>query len=199
MNKDTLTYVIDGNIYINLTNRCSNNCEFCVRNHIDKYDGYDLWLEREHSAEEIIAELKKTCLNDYKEVVFCGYGEPTYRYDVIKEVADYVHSNSAKTRINTNGQANRILGYDITGEIGKYIDTINVSLNASNADKYDADCHSIYGKEAFNELIDFAKKCKEAGANVIFSVVDCIGEEEIEKCRALAKSCGIPLRVREML
>jgi len=197
--KDTLTYEIDNNLYINLTNRCSNNCEFCVRNHLDSYDGYDLWLEREPTVDEIISELKTRDIEKYNEIVFCGYGEPTYRYDVIKDVADYVHAFGAKTRVNTNGQGNRINGKDITADIYKYLDKINVSLNASNAKKYDADCHSEYGEEAFFDMLDFAKKCKEAGANVIFSVVDCIGEDEIKACKHLADSYGIPLRIREMI
>lgn len=159
MKKDTLTYEIDNNLYINLTNRCSNNCEFCVRNHLENYDGYDLWLEKEPTADEIISELKIRDIKKYNEIVFCGYGEPTYRYDVIKDVADYVHTFGKKTRINTNGQGNRINGKDITVDIDKYLDKINVSLNASNSKKYDADCHSEYGEEAFYEMLDFAKKC----------------------------------------
>ena len=199
MKKDVLTYEIDGNLYVNMTNRCSNNCEFCVRNHMDTYEGYDLWLEREHSAEEFIEELKRDDLNKYKEIVFCGYGEPMYRYDAIKKIADYVHSRGAKTRINTNGQANEILGYDATVDIKNYIDMINVSLNSSNRDKYDAECHSIYGKDAFEMLLDFAKRCQANGANVILSIVDCIGEDEINACKKLARELGLPLRVREML
>ena len=199
MAKDVLVYEIDGNLYVNMTNWCSNDCEFCVRNHMDTYEGYNLWQEKEHVAEEYIDAMKSLDLSKYKEIVFCGYGEPMYRYEHIKKIADYVHSRGAKTRINTNGQANEILGYDATMDIKNYIDMINVSLNASNRDKYDAECHSIYGKEAFEMLLDFAKRCQKNGANVILSIVDCIGEEEINACKALAKSLDLPLRVREML
>ena len=199
MAKDVLVYEIDGNLYVNMTNTCSNNCDFCVRNHMDTYEGYNLWLSAEHEAEDYIAEMADMDLDTYKEIVFCGYGEPMYRYDVIKKIANYVHSRGAKTRINTNGQGNEILGTDVTDNIKDYIDLINVSLNESDRDRYDAVCHSIYGKEAFDMLIDFAKKCKAHGANVILSVVDCIGEDEVEKCRRLAKCIGLPLRVREML
>lgn len=192
-------YTVDKNIYINLTNRCSNRCEFCVR-YYDKQIYGDLWIKDEPSAETVIDILEKDYnLADYGEVVFCGYGEPTYRFDAIEKICEYVHSKGAKTRINTNGQANEILGQDITQRISKCIDTINISLNATDAVKYDKICHSDYGERAFDIMLDFAKKCVSHGANVVLSVVDVIGQEEIAKAREIAKSVGAKLRVRELL
>ncbi|MDE6276121.1 MAG: TatD family nuclease-associated radical SAM protein [Clostridia bacterium] len=192
-------YTVDNNVYINLTNRCSNRCEFCVR-YYDKPIYGDLWIKDEPSADVVIDILDKDYnLADYGEVVFCGYGEPTYRFDAIEKISDYVHSKGAKTRINTNGQANEILGQDITERISKCIDTINVSLNATDAIKYDKICHSDYGERAFDIMIDFAKKCVNHGGNVVLSVVDVIGQEEIAKAREIAKSVGAKLRVRELL
>lgn len=190
------TYVMDGNIYINLTNECSNNCDFCVRNGAKGINGYELWLDKEPSAQDVIKELAALDIKRYNEVVYCGFGEPIYRYDAIKEISDYVHSQGGKTRINTNGQANAILGYDITDEFSKYIDTVNVSLNATNAEKYQEICHSVYGINAFNIMLDFARKLV-GKCRVILSVVDCIGTEEINKARAIADSIGAELRVRE--
>ena len=192
-------YTVDNNVYINLTNRCSNRCEFCVR-YYDKPIYGDLWIKDEPSAETVIDILEKEYnLANYGEVVFCGYGEPTYRFDAIEKICEYVHSKGAKTRINTNGQANEILGKDITPRISKCIDTINVSLNATDAVKYDKICHSDYGERAFDIMLDFAKKCVNHGGNVVLSVVDVIGQEEIAKAREIAKSVGAKLRVRELL
>ncbi len=197
--QNTYVYKVDDNLYINLTNRCSNRCEFCVR-YYDKPVYGDLWIGHEPTAQEVIDILDK-CYNlaDYREIVFCGFGEPTYRFDAIEKISEYIHSKGARTRINTNGQANEILGEDITERIVKCIDTINVSLNATDAEKYDKICHSQYGLRAFDIMLDFAKKCVEHGGNVVLSIVDCVGEEEIAKARKIAEKIGAKLRVRELL
>lgn len=197
--QNTYVYKVDDNLYINLTNRCSNRCEFCVR-YYDKPVYGDLWIGHEPTAQEVIDILDK-CYNlaDYREIVFCGFGEPTYRFDAIEKISEYIHSKGARTRINTNGQANEILGEDITERIVKCIDTINVSLNATDAEKYDKICHSQYGLRAFDIMLDFAKKCVEHGGNVVLSIVDCVGEEEIAKAGKIAEKIGAKLRVRELL
>ena len=198
-------YEIGGKLYANLTNRCSNACTFCVRNYdTDRkkphgYEGYDLWLEKEPTADEVVAALEKYDLTKYKELVFCGYGEPTYRFDVLEEVAAYAHKKSLRTRINTNGQANAILGKDISERMCRAIDVIGISLNEVTPEKYDAICRSVFGKKAFDIMLEFARLCVSHGGNVIFSVVDCIGKEDIAKAEEIAKSVGAKLRVREMI
>ena len=198
-------YEIGGKLYANLTNRCSNACAFCVRNYdTDRkkphgYEGYDLWLEKEPTADEVVAALEKYDLTKYKELVFCGYGEPTYRFDVLEEVAAYAHKKSLRTRINTNGQANAILGKDVSERMCRAIDVIGISLNEVTPEKYDAICRSVFGKMAFDIMLEFARLCVSHGGNVIFSVVDCIGKEDIAKAEEIAKSVGAKLRVREMI
>ena len=205
--KDQYVYVIGNKLYVNLTNRCSNACDFCVRNYDSDpaakhgYEGYDLWLDKEPSANDV-EEMATRVLagrKDIEEVVFCGFGEPTYRLDVMCEVADFAHARGLRTRVNTNGQGSEINGRDISADIASHIDTVNVSLNATGADKYDEICHSIYGKRGFDVMLDFAKKCVMRGADVVLSVVDIIGEEEIEKAQAIADSIGARLRVRAMI
>ncbi|MGN0771945.1 MAG: TatD family nuclease-associated radical SAM protein [Christensenellales bacterium] len=194
-----IVYTVDDKLYINLTNRCSNRCEFCVR-YYDKPVYGDLWLKDEPTAEQVIEILQKDYdVTKYPEVVFCGYGEPTYKFDEIVAICDYVHSKGGKTRINTNGQGNRINGRNIAPEMSRIMDSINVSLNATDKVRYDAICHSEYGIEAFDIMLDFAKECVKAGGNVVLSVVDCIGEQEIEKARKIAQSIGAKLRVRQLL
>ncbi len=198
-------YEIGGKLYANLTNRCSNACTFCVRNYdTDRkkphgYEGYDLWLEKEPTADEVVAALEKYDLTKYKELVFCGYGEPTYRFDVLEEVAAYAHKKSLRTRINTNGQTNAILGKDVSERMCRAIDVIGISLNEVTPEKYDAICRSVFGKKAFDIMLEFARLCVSHGGNVIFSVVDCIGKEDIAKAEEIAKSVGAKLRVREMI
>ncbi len=194
--KDTYVYELDGNLYINLTNRCSNDCKFCVRNGKTSYYGHKLWLSKEPTAEEVINAIgDKNC----NEVVFCGFGEPTFRVREIVKIAKYLKEKGYKTRLNTNGHGNLINGEDITAYFVGLIDRVNVSLNAPSRDEYFDVCRPVFGETAFDELIDFAKKCKEKGIEVNFSVVDCIGEKKVNKCKKLAKEVGVPLRVREMI
>lgn len=194
---DTITYQIGNGVYINLTNKCSNDCVFCERNRISGVEGYYLWLKNEPTAEMVIKNLKTYDLKDFDEVIFCGFGEPTYRWNEIKEVADFAHSIGKSTRLNTNGQGNLINGYDITQEIANYIDKVNVSLNNGNSKRYNEDNRSIFGEVAFQEIQNFAKKCIEKGVHTTFSVVDCISKEEIEAARQIALAIGANFRVRE--
>ena len=189
-------YVINNKIYINLTNRCSNKCDFCIRQGRKGMADTTLWIEDEPDAEDVIAQLPAN-LDEYDgEVVFCGFGEPTYNLETLDEVASYLHCVDKTTRINTNGQANLIHGEDVTDLIVTGCDVINVSLNECNATKYQAHCKSVYGREAYDAMLEFAKLCKERGGNVVFSVVDSIGAADIAECQRLADKMGIPLRVR---
>lgn len=189
-------YFIGKSLYINLTNRCSNDCDFCIRNGRSGMNGSKLWLEKEPSASEVIAALPAN-LGEYKEVVFCGFGEPTYKLDELVEISRYLKSKGVKTRMNTNGQANLIWNRDVTDEIARSCDEVNVSLNECNAEKYDEHCRSTFGKEAFAAIIDFALLLKAKGVKVNFSVVDSIGEADVAECERLCKELAVPLRVRK--
>ncbi len=199
--KDTYLYALDGNLYVNLTNKCSNGCDFCVRNERSSYFGHYLWLKNgDPTAEKVIAVAKGYGdLTRYKEVVFCGFGEPTYRMQEMLALCDYFHEKGLKTRLNTNGQGELINKRDITEEMRGKIDFVNVSLNASNAEKYKKICRSQYGENGFGAMIEFAKHCKKAGIAVRFSIVDCIGEDEVEACKRLAASVSIPLYIRKYI
>lgn len=193
---DILTYNIGGVMYVNLTNRCSNDCSFCERTRVSNMGGYDLWLEKEPSAYDVISELKDKDLDGIEELVFCGWGEPTYRFDVIKEVSTYAHAMGLTTRVNTNGQGCLIAGYDISSEVADCLDRVSISLNASCAQSYQSVCMSEYGESAYEALLDFATKCREKGVHVTLSVVDLIGDVEVEACRKIASGIGVEFRVR---
>lgn len=194
---DTYAYKIGDSLYINLTNRCSNRCTFCVRDQSAEYEGYSLWLKGgEPSAEQVIKAIGNPA--EYKEIVFCGYGEPTYRLETMLEICDFVHANGGKTRLNTNGHGNIINGRNIAPELAKMLDGVNISLNAPDIQSYNGVCRpQVEG--AFEGMLQFAKDCKAAGVNCWFSVVDCIGKEQLDECRKIAQSIGIPLRVREFI
>ncbi len=195
--KDTYTYQIDENLYINLTNRCSNRCTFCVRDGKSTYAGYALWLKGgEPTVEQIIEEIGEPAR--YREIVFCGFGEPTYRLEEMLKICDYVHSQGGKTRLNTNGHGSALAKKDIAPLLVGKLDGINISLNAPTKEGYETTCRPLV-KNAFEELLSFARSCKKKGVNCWFSVVDCIGKEQVEACKVLADEVGIPLRVREMI
>ncbi len=199
--KDTYLYVLDGKLYVNLTNKCSNGCDFCVRNERDSYYGYYLWLKNgDPTVEKVIAAANGLGdLSRYKEVVFCGFGEPTYKTAEMLQLCDFFHERGLTTRLNTNGQGNLINKRDIVPELVGKLDLINVSLNASCYEKYQAVCRSQFREAGFAGMIDFAKACKKSGLNVRFSIVDCIGEEEVEACKKLAASVNIPLYIRDYI
>ena len=199
--KDTYVYILDGNLYINLTNKCSNGCDFCVRNERDSYYGNYLWLRHgEPTVEKVVAAANALGdLTRFKEAVFCGFGEPTYKVAEMVALCDYFHEKGLKTRLNTNGQGNLINKRDIVPDLKDKIDLVNVSLNASCVEKYQPICRSQFGEAGFAGLIEFAKLCRRNGVACRFSIVDCIGEEEVEACKRLAQSVNIPLYVRDYI
>jgi len=192
---NTYVYKAYGNLYINLTNKCSNSCDFCIRNGHDGINDQPLWLDKDPSKEDVINALPDN-LSEFGCVVFCGFGEPTEKLDIMLEVARFLKSKGVSTRLNTNGQSDAINSKETAPLMKGLIDHINVSLNASDKHKYDAICHSVFGKDAFDIMINFAKSAKNNGIDVNFSVVDIIGKEEIALCQKVCDDAGIPLRVR---
>lgn len=195
-----ITYTHRDGLYVNLTNRCSNACDFCVRSYGDTLYG-NLWLEREPTVEEVIADLEKRDLTTFSELIFCGYGEPTERLEDMLTVCKYVKENhSLPIRLNTNGQSELICGEDSTPRFAGLVDTVSISLNTADADSYDKVCHSRYGKDAYDALLKFAAHVKEYVPQVILSVVDTtIPPEDIEKCRQTAEKIGVQFRLREFI
>ncbi len=199
--KDTYLYTLDGNLYVNLTNKCSNACDFCVRNERTSYYGNYLWLRHgDPTAEKVIAAANGMGeLSRFQEVVFCGFGEPTYKVAEMVALCEYFHEKGLKTRLNTNGQGNLINKRDIVPDLKGKIDFVNISLNASCYEKYQPICRSQFRESGFDGMLEFAKLCKKNGVPCRFSIVDCIGEAEVEACKRLADSIRIPLYVRKYI
>lgn len=143
-------YEFENNLYLNLTNRCPNNCEFCLRKFKDGVNGNKLWLVKEPTFEELKEDISLYPLSKYGEVVFCGFGEPTCNLSVMSQIGPYLKSKGCKLRLNTNGLGNLINKRDDVAKlIARYIDFVSISLNASTAEGYDEICRSKYGKDAF--------------------------------------------------
>ncbi len=192
-------YVLNGKAYINLTNKCHNACTFCIRNTGDGVAGTPLWLKKEPTADEAISafgNIAPTLKSD--EVVFCGYGEPTEKLDVLLECARRLKAMGYKIRLNTNGLGSLVNGKNIAPLLVDF-DTVSVSLNDCTPEKYASVTRSVFGLDALPAVIDFAEKCKECGINVVFTVVDVIGESDIQSCKVISERTGVPLRVREYI
>lgn len=190
-----IAYRIRDSLYLNVTNRCSNRCSFCAKFDDFTVKGHNLLLDAEPSFEEVMSAVG-TPGEEIKEVVFCGYGEPLIRLDLVKQIAGELKGRGYKIRINTDGQANMVHGRNVLPELSGLIDSVSISLNAPDADTYNAICSSPYGAEGFTAVCDFIREAIVHIPSVTASAVTVPGID-IEACRRLAESLGAEFRVRE--
>lgn len=195
----TITYPVYNGIYVNMTNRCPCACIFCLRKQSPSvYGSEPLWLDREPTVNEVCDNIDTWDLSQYKEIVFCGYGEPTERLDDLLEVAKYIKSKSdIKIRINTNGLADLIWKESTAPKLQGLIDTVSVSLNATNKEDYLKIVHPKFGIESYDAVLKFTKECTKYVPSVVMTVVDEVtSKEEQEICRKICESVGATLRLR---
>ena len=195
----TISYPVKNGLYINMTNRCPCSCTFCLRQNADSVYGSDpLWLDREPTVAEVCADLDKRNLSDFEEIVFCGYGEPTERLFDLLEVAKYIKQKSdINLRINTNGLADLIWGEPTAHYLKGLIDTVSVSLNATNAEDYQKIVRSKFGIGSFDAMLKFTKDCTQYVQNVVMTVVDVVtSKEEQQKSKEICEQLGATLRIR---
>ena len=195
----TITYAGRNSIYVNITNRCPCSCVFCLRHNKDHVFGSDsLWLEREPTVEEICRSIDGWDLEKYDEIVFCGYGEPTERLDDLLSVAEYIKSRgSTRIRINTNGLADLIAGEKVAHRLAGLIDSVSISLNATNKEDYLMSVRPKFGIESYDAMLAFAKDCAKYVPEVVMTVVDVVtSKEDQERSRKICESLGVTLRVR---
>lgn len=200
---ETFAYIVGDGIYINLTNRCTNDCSFCLRNNGDTaYGSNSLWLTREPSPEEVLSAIDSIYSDKCSSFVFCGYGEPTCRFDALVKTAELIKQKypDKPIRLNTNGQSELINGEGSTSLLFGLIDSVSISLNSANADEYDALCHSVFGSRAYDAMINFGKHCVGNIPVVQFSVVEeTLSNEDIEICKEIVAKIGAKLRVRKFI
>ena len=229
---NTLVYLLDGKIYINLTNKCTNDCIFCLRKDKDDVVGQTLWLDNENSTahdvieqfENLLSEGKKArrqegkllsekeTLNDdlpscppalmSSEVIFCGYGEPMLKFDVLKDVAKYIKDKypDTKIRVNTNGHANFVYKRNVVPELKGLVDEFSVSLNGATKEEYNELSQPVFD-EAYEEVKKFIKACADENISVVASVVEGYKGRhlDLETCEHIANDLGAKFRVREWI
>ena len=197
----TITYQVKNAVYVNLTNRCPCACTFCLRkNGPGVYGSDSLWLEREPTLDEVVESLGKWDYARFREVVFCGYGEPTERLDVLLAVAERLKGRDAslRVRVNTNGLSDLINGKPTAPLFAGKFDCLSISLNTDDAAEYLDLCRPKFGEAAYPALLAFTKEASAVVPEVVMTVV---GEpvtslEKQARCRVLAESLGARLRVR---
>lgn len=198
---NTLVYLLDGKIYINLTNRCTNDCIFCLRRDKSDVKGQELWLDDENStAQDVIKQFET--FEPTKEVIFCGYGEPMLKLEELKQVAKYIKNKypEIKIRINTNGHANFVYKRNVVPELKDLIDEFSVSLNGATKEEYDELSQPKF-ENAYDEVKKFIKACADEKISIVASVVEGYKGRhlDLEKCEKIATDLGAKFRVREWI
>lgn len=194
-----ILYEVYDNLYVNMTNKCPCACTFCLRQTRDEMNhSGSLWLEREPSVEEVKAEFGKFDMEKYKEVVFCGFGEPTERLEDLLEVAAYVKEKFGKPiRINTNGLSDLIWQKNTAPMYEGLIDTISISLNTPNKERYYELTRSKFGIDSFDAMLTFAGNVSKYVPNVVLSTVDTtLTKEEEAECAEICEKLGVTYRIR---
>ena len=190
----TVAYTAHGNGYINLTSRCTLRCGFCPKFHKDwEVDGYDLRLRSAPTPEEVLAAVGDP--GTYREVVFCGLGEPTLRLPLLLAVADRLKARGATIRVNTDGLASWREGRDVTPEIGARVDALSISLNAQHAELYDRHCRPP-ALGAYAAMLDFAGRARHHVAEVTLTAIHGLEGVDIDACRGIAERMGVNFRAR---
>jgi len=196
----TIAYRAKGNIYLNITNRCSSDCVFCLARFTDTFRGYNLKLTSEPSVEDILRELELEFLEGPAgEVVFVGFGEPTMRLDEVLAVAEWLKLRRITSRLDTNGHGQLLHPErEVARELAAAgIGAVSVSLVAHNSEVYNQLCRPMFSK-AYRAVLEFAEDCLAAGLKVTLSVVD-LPEVDIEACRSIAEKMGAKFRIRQLL
>ena len=197
----TITYQVKNAIYVNITNRCPCACKFCLRQHgPGVYGSGSLWLEREPAVEEIVADLDKRDWNTYKEVVFCGYGEPTERLADMLMVCAWMKAAhpDVKIRVNTNGLSDLINNRRTAPFFANKVDVLSISLNTDDPNDYFILCRPRFGRDSYQAMLNFAVDAKSFVPQVVMTIV---GEpvtpfEKQANCRTICENLGLALRIR---
>lgn len=195
-----ITYNIKNSLYLNITNHCTNRCDFCIRDH-----GTGLYaslkLEKEPALDEILGDVLSQNLHKYKEIVFCGYGEPTCRlYDLLAICKKLREVTDTPIRLNTNGHASLISGEDTAPMFKGLIDVVSISMNAADPDTYYQLCHPKFGEDTYVGVLKFAREISKYVPKVVLTAVEStIQPDDVDRCRRIAADLGAEFRLREYI
>ena len=196
-----ITYPLKSGLYVNLTNRCPCACVFCLRQNSPGVFGTDsLWRDHEPSVDEVVSSIASRNLDDFTELVFCGYGEPTERLDDLLAVAKHVKGvrPDMLVRINTNGLSDLIHGRPTAARLKGIVDTVSISLNTPDPEEYLKICRPKFGMGSWQAMLDFAASCKEYVPDIVMTIVgEPVTTPEVQaKCKAITDRLGVRLRIR---
>lgn len=173
----TVAYRGGRSIYLNLTNRCSSSCEFCVRDWTDGLFGEDLRLEHEPDFEEVTQALELAYMDGpADEVVFCGFGEPTMRLDLVLALVEWLRLRRIRSRLTTNGHGALLNPeVDVPARLAAAgLTAVTVSLNAASPEEYDRVCRPVFTK-SYRAVLRFAQQCVAQGLETTVTTVDYPG------------------------
>ncbi len=192
-----ILYWYENKVYANITNKCNCRCTFCIRFlHDGLGDAETLWHKEDPSKEEVLEAIRTFDFKDCKELVFCGYGEPTCALDTLLAAAKTAkEERGLYLRLNTNGLGSLQNGHDIVPELAEYIDEVSISLNAPTKEDYEKVTRPQLDN-AYEAMKKFAVSCKDK-MKVKWTIVDVLPEEQIEASKKLAEETGIYLRIRK--
>ena len=194
-----ILYEVYENLYVNMTNRCPCACTFCLRQTMDEMNhSGSLWLGREPEVEEVIAAFDRFDMTKYRELVFCGFGEPTERLADLLKVAEYAKKTfGIAVRVNTNGLSDLIWEKDTAPMYEGLVDTISISLNTPDPEEYLKLTRSKFGIQSHAAMLRFAGNVSRYVPNVVLSTVETtITEAEENQCREICSRLGVTYRIR---
>lgn len=197
----TISYQVKDAVYVNLTNRCPCACVFCLRNNASGiYGSGNLWLEREPTREEAIESLEKWDWEKFRDLVFCGYGEPTERLDDLIAISRYMKRRhpGIRIRVNTNGLADLIHARSTAADFEGAVDTLSISLNTDDEKEYFEMCRPKFGIKSYSAMLEFAREAKKHVGDVVMTIVDepVVSKAKQANCRAICEKLGVRLRIR---
>jgi len=194
--KETILYEAHGNLYLNITNRCTAECVFCIKRYSDGVYGYNLRLTAEPVLSDIIKELSEVDLQKYSEVVFTGLGEPLVRLDEVLEITGWLAARGMPVRLDTIGHA-RLLYPErkVAQELADAgMKIVSVSLNAHDEETYNRLC-APKSRNAYSRMLEFARDVSKTGMELRFTVVN-LPAVDIDRCREIAKEYSAGFKVR---
>jgi cyclic pyranopterin phosphate synthase len=197
--KPSIVYWFGDNLYLNVTDQCSNNCYFCFRNYKSGINGFRLKLTQDPATYEVINNVKDIVhKRRWREIVFCGFGEPLMRLDTVLEVTRWLKQYHVDTtiRVDTNGQAQLLYeDRNVITELKKAgVDKVSVSLNAHNQQIYDQICKPK-SQNAYTAALNFINAAKAEFDTEVTAVT--IPEADLPKIEQIAFDLGVKFRKRD--